>query len=90
MRFRQSLFWDVDPKTIHPQRNARYIIERILDFGNDKEVKWMIHYYPRELIRDVVMNSRGLLPQTHSFWQLLTSFHGFLHPTSAASHKKSV
>lgn len=71
MRFRQSLFWDVDPKTIHPQRNARYVIERILDFGNDKEVKWMIHYYPRELIRNVVMNSRELHNKSRSLWSLV-------------------
>ena len=35
MRFRRSLFWDVDPKTIDEKRHATYIIERILDFGND-------------------------------------------------------
>lgn len=36
MRFRQSLFWDVDPKTIDPKKHAQYIIERILDFGYDR------------------------------------------------------
>ncbi|MBI4994134.1 hypothetical protein HZC21_00610 [Candidatus Peregrinibacteria bacterium] len=34
--FRQSLFWDIDPKTIDLKKHKRYIIERILDFGNDK------------------------------------------------------
>jgi len=31
--FRQSLFWDVDPKTIDPEKNAKYVIERVLEFG---------------------------------------------------------
>jgi len=35
MIFRQSLFWDVDPKTINQMVHARYIIERVLDFGNE-------------------------------------------------------
>ena len=73
IHFRQSLFWDVDPKTIHPKRHARYIIERILDFGNDKEVKWMWHMYPRSLIRDVVENSRVIHAPTRSLWTLLTA-----------------
>lgn len=72
-RFRQSLFWDVDPKTIHPKRHARYIIERILDFGNDREVRWMWHYYDHALIRDITKTSRVIHPQSRSLWTLLTA-----------------
>lgn len=73
IRFRQSLFWDVDPKTINPKRHARYIIERILDFGNDEEVRWMWKTYSRSLIADVVKNSRVLQPQSRNLWRLLTA-----------------
>lgn len=73
MPCRQSLFWDVDPKTLDPQRHARYIIERILDFGTDKEVYWMWHYYSRPLIRKVVRESRVLMPESKSLWTLLTT-----------------
>ena len=73
IRFRQSLFWDVDPKTIEPQKNARYIIERILELGNDREVRWMWNYYSRRLIRDVVVHSRVLHAVTRPLWQTLTS-----------------
>ncbi|MBI5754561.1 hypothetical protein HZA40_05500 [Candidatus Peregrinibacteria bacterium] len=69
--FRQSLFWDVDPKTINPKKHARYIIERMLDFGNDKEISWMWHYYPRALIADVVKKSRGLHVKSKALWTLL-------------------
>ena len=34
MEFQQSLFWDVNPKNIDPQKNAQYVIERVFDFGN--------------------------------------------------------
>ncbi|OHA19036.1 MAG: hypothetical protein A3C08_03560 [Candidatus Taylorbacteria bacterium RIFCSPHIGHO2_02_FULL_47_18] len=71
--FRQSLFWDVDPKTIDIEKNARYIIERILDFGDDNEVRWMWNRYNHALIRDVVDRSRGLFPATRSFWNLMLS-----------------
>ena len=73
IRFRQSLFWDVDPKTIDPKKHARYIIERILDFGQDNEMQWLWHYYPHELIRKVVKKSRGIHPQTRALWLLLTA-----------------
>lgn len=71
IRFRQSLFWDVDPKTIDPQKHARYIIERILDFGNDREVRWMWNTYDKNLIRDIVRTSRVLHKPTRSLWNIL-------------------
>lgn len=70
--FRPSLFWDVDPKTIDPQKHARYIIERILEFGNDKEVRWLYKRYRRSLLRDVVKRSRVLRPQSKILWEALT------------------
>ena len=70
---RPSLFWDVDPKTVDPDKHARYIIERVLDFGNDAEVRWLYHSYPRALIRDVVESSRVLEPDTRALWRELVS-----------------
>ena len=71
--FRQALFWDVDPKTIDPEKHSTYIIERILDFGNDEEVRWMWDYYNHGFIREVLTKSRVLFPKTRTFWNLLLS-----------------
>jgi hypothetical protein len=70
MEFRQSLFWDVNPKNIDSQKNAQYVIERILDFGNDAEVKWMWDYYDKALIKKIVDSSRCLRPRTKNAWKL--------------------
>ncbi len=68
MIFRQTLFWDVDPKTIDPEKHAKYIIERILDFGDEKEVHWLSYQYPVSLIRDVVKYSRVLHDKSRALW----------------------
>lgn len=73
IRFRPELFWDVDPKTIDTKKHARYIIERILDYGKDREVQWMWGAYPHTIVRDIVKHSRVLHPQTRSLWQLLSN-----------------
>ena len=70
-KFRRSLFWDVDTKTIDPKKHARYIIERILDFGTDEEVRWMTHSYTPRIIRDVVHRSRALHDKSKALWELL-------------------
>lgn len=70
--FRQTLFWDVDPKTIDPKKHARYIIERVLELGNDQEVRWLLHYYPARTISATLHHSRGVLHnKTKALWSLI-------------------
>lgn len=71
MKFRQSLFWDVDPNKIDAKKNAEYIIERVLDFGKDEEVRWLQKFYDKSLIKKVVLNPRRLKPQTKILWKLI-------------------
>ncbi len=71
MKFRQALFWDTNPKKIDTKRNAQYIIERILDFGNDKEVKWLYNFYNKSLLKKTVVKSRSLRSRTKNLWTTL-------------------
>ena len=72
MKFRQSLFWDTNPKNIDPQKNAQYIIERVADLGNDKEARWALDFYDKAFIRKVIKKSRCVSPMTKNFWMLIT------------------
>lgn len=71
IRFRPELFWDVNPKTIHPKKHARYIIERILDFGTTEEAVWMWQFYGRRLVKDVLDSSRVIHDKSRTFWELV-------------------
>lgn len=51
MKFRQTLFWDVNPKNIDTKKHAQYIIERVADFGNDKEARWVLDFYNKRLLK---------------------------------------
>ncbi|MEK7643891.1 MAG: hypothetical protein AAB390_01155 [Patescibacteria group bacterium] len=75
MKFRQTLFWDTNPKKIDTKKNAQYIIERVLDFGNDKEVRWLWNFYDKSLLQKVVKKSRCLRPRTKQLWQLILKNH---------------
>jgi hypothetical protein len=71
MKFRQTLFWDTDPKKIDPKKNAQYIIERVADFGNDQEARWLLNFYSKNLLRKVISKSRCLMPETKALWTLI-------------------
>ena len=68
MKFRESLFWDTNPESIDLNKNAQYVIERIVDFGRDDEVKWLWNFYDKSLMREVVSKSRCLRPETKALW----------------------
>jgi len=73
MQLRQSLFWDTDPKKLDLQKHAKYIIERIMDFGNDDEVRWMKKQYPKQLLAKVCRTSKQLHNSSRTLWTLLTT-----------------
>ncbi|MFA5751150.1 MAG: hypothetical protein WC898_02565 [Candidatus Paceibacterota bacterium] len=71
MKWRSTLFWDIDPKNINAKKNADYVIERIADFGNDKEARWALDFYDKRILRRVISHSRSLRPRTKTLWTLL-------------------
>lgn len=71
MKFRRSLFWDVDPKKIDTKKNAQYIIERIADLGDDKEARWVFDFYDKRFLKKIITKSRSIRPDTKRLWELI-------------------
>ena len=46
-----GLFWDTDPGTLDLRRNARFIIRRVLDYGDAAAVNWLRRNYSEDEIR---------------------------------------
>lgn len=72
MKFRQSLFWDTNPDKIDLKKNARYVIERILDYGQPDEVGWLFKTYPKKEIKQVIDLPRSqVTAKSKALWTLL-------------------
>ncbi len=68
-RFR-SLFWDTSIAKIHVNRNARYIIEKVLEFGGMESLEWLQRVYNVQKIIDVIHFSRALTDKSRNFWKI--------------------
>lgn len=66
----RSLFWDTDLKNIQIGRNARYIIERVLELGDLDAVEWLQRVYPVRTILHAVYMSRTLTEKSRNFWKI--------------------
>src|SRR4030067_1793018 len=56
----KALFWDTSLDRIHIKRNARYIIERVLEFGDIDALEWLQKVYPTQTIIDTLYSSRNI------------------------------
>ena len=72
MKFRQTLFWDTDPRQIDQKKNARYIIERILEFGREDEERWVFTRYSKRTIKKILHLPRvQISDKSKALWSLL-------------------
>ena len=64
----RGLLWDVDPATVDVRRHARFLIRRVLDYGDARDLNWLRQTYDDNEIRSVVRAQRGLAHKTLVFW----------------------
>jgi len=62
-------FWDTKIETLDLQKNRVFIIERLLNTGDEKALSWVFGSYSHGAIRDAVQTSRGLSLKTARCWQ---------------------
>lgn len=63
-------FWDVKLSDLDLVAHKNYIIERILDMGDERAVSWLRQNYSKADILTVVRQSRRLSPKSKNFWTL--------------------
>jgi hypothetical protein len=64
----QNLFWDVRKETIEINRHSKFIIRRVLDFGDAAALNWLRRTYPDAALMQVIKTKRGLTHKTVVFW----------------------
>ncbi len=66
--FDPTLFWDAESVDI--EQHADYIIARVLDFGDEKDLKTLRGIYADKKLIGVVRKRKGLLSMTRRFWSV--------------------
>jgi hypothetical protein len=69
----RQYFWDVGFEKLDDVRHADIIIERVLEYGTMKMVRWLRDHYGDARIRRYIIRSgyRRLSPKTLNFWKLM-------------------
>jgi|SRR5208283_302296 len=67
-RFR-ALFWDVNIERIRIKKHTRYIIERMLEYGDLDAIYWLQRVFPAQVILDVMADSRKISQKSRGLWE---------------------
>jgi hypothetical protein len=69
--FLRPYFWEVDFDRLHLPEREVYVIERVLEYGEDRAIHWLKATVPLEKLAEVVRRSRRLSPNTANLWSLV-------------------
>lgn len=63
---------------LSPEQDSHTIIERVLQYGNRTELRWLFSVYSKEQITDWIRQfGKEKLPQPHRiFWQMVLEING--------------
>ncbi len=67
----EKYFWDTNPDKLDFKINKKYIIERILEMGDEEAVRRLFGIFSKKDILEVVGNNRRISPKSANYWRLL-------------------
>jgi len=65
---RPLLFWDADSSLLDLEGYASYIVPRAMDRGNLEEVRYLMQYYGKERIKQLLVSALSLHNNTITFF----------------------
>jgi len=68
--FLKKYFWNIDFTKLDLEKDSFFVITRILEYGDVKDLCWLFKNVKRKQIEEVIMKSRELSPKTANFWSL--------------------
>ena len=64
----KKYFWDYKVSNLNLKEYPVLIIERILNYGDLKSIKWLLKRIDITFLKNVVRNSKCLDKKTKNFW----------------------
>lgn len=66
----KKYFWDVDTEYVDIREHKRYILERILELGDEEAVAWMRKNFSIDDIASTLDTTRNMSRKSINFWRL--------------------
>jgi hypothetical protein len=69
--FLEPYFWEIDFAGLRLPEQQSYVIERVLEYGDDRAIRWLKATFAPKAIASVVRDSRRISRNTATLWALV-------------------
>jgi hypothetical protein len=66
----KNYLWDVDPSTLSLEKHSKFLIERILEYGDKNAITWLDSSYSKDQIIEILKKSKRISAKTGTFYSL--------------------
>lgn len=66
--FAHKYFWDVNPTAVNVCKHYFFVIERLVEYGDDDCYRWLFKTFTKEQIIETVKCSRNISRKTANMW----------------------
>jgi len=63
-------FWDIEAKKLNPQKRPQYVIQRLLEMGDQKAIRWLRKNFSKTQIITTLKERRGFSTKAVNFWSV--------------------
>lgn len=69
--FLKRYFWEVDFSKLDAESSSEYILRRLLEYGDERAIKWMFNNFKKNQMKKVLCKFRGYSEKSANFWALV-------------------
>ncbi len=73
--FLRQYFWEIDFESLNVDKYPGYVIKRILEYGDERAIRWMGGNFTLNEIKKVVCNTRDLSLISANFWAVVLNIN---------------
>ena len=70
-QFLKKYFWDTDFSKLNKNSHSQFIIGRILEYGDERAVKWLFEYFKKPELKETLEKRRNTSPLSANYWGLI-------------------
>jgi hypothetical protein len=67
----RPFFWDVDFQRLSVGESSYFIISRLMEHGDEPEIRFLLETYSQKEMIHVLKNSRSLSSRSRGFWKIV-------------------
>ena len=67
----KNYLWDVNFDTLSTQEHKKFIIERVLEYGDTEAIDWMNKTYTKDEIVGILKTSKRISTKTGNFYAII-------------------